>query len=83
MEQGKERVYMNIALSQEAAKRELEYARDHDNVQTNSLVREVSEVLLRANLTPLQAQAVLVRAWARVQAKGRISPDVEATEFWR
>lgn len=44
------------------------------------LTYDISKKLIETNLTPLQAQAVLVRAWADLMLRGRITdhrPTVE------
>lgn len=68
------RIYMPITLGPDSARLELEYSQKADGVDVLELVRQVRDILLAANLTPLQAQAVLVRAWAQVQTTGMISP---------
>ena len=37
-------------------------------------VNQISNILLEANLTPLQAQAILVRSWGLLQENGTLTP---------
>lgn len=69
MEKISERIYMDIGMGQDAAKFEI----DHADSRVRALAHEITERLLQEGLTPLQAQAVLVRAWAGVQSQGVLS----------
>lgn len=77
-EQGKQhRQYMPITLTPESALVELDMSAPRHSgtgAEFNSAVEQIAECLLSVHPTPLQAQALLVRAWMRVQKQGYLSP---------
>lgn len=68
MEEKKPRAYMPITLSLDEAALEV---RNTENGR--ELADSICAQLLNASVTPLQAQAILVRAWVRVQKNGFLS----------
>ena len=60
------RYYIPIGMDRAQASEEFK-AMDWE---ARSLASQISEMILDQGLTPLQAQAVLVQAWALVQTQG-------------
>lgn len=71
------RPYLPIVMNPDQARAELNTA-----ARTAwDLPRQIADQLMEAKLTPLQAQAVLVRAWVRIQQLGTIrTPDHQPME---
>lgn len=69
------RVFMPICLSPDSAQRELFFCKRH--IDTAPIVRNVRDLVLAENLTPLQAQAVLVRAWVEIQTAGTLTSQIK------
>lgn len=71
------RPYLPIVMNPAQARAELDAA-----ARTAwDLPGQIADQLMEAKLTPLQAQAVLVRAWARIQQLGTIrAPDHQPRE---
>lgn len=75
------RVFMPICLSPDSAQRELSFCKRFSHVDTAPVVRNVRDLVLAENLTPLQAQAVLVRAWVEIQTAGTLTSQISKSEF--
>lgn len=61
------RTFIPITIGIKEAGRTLNRVGKPGRAGAQEIVGEVRDILLGADLTPLQAQAVLVRAWAQVQ----------------
>lgn len=64
--------FLPLAMGQKEAFAELESA-GKEKAAAYDTVNQITNLLLQNNLTPLQAQAVLVRAWRNVQLNGRLN----------
>lgn len=76
LDQKDHRVYLPIILDSASASLELKFCRKPDKGDVKELVRKVRDLVLAENLTPLQAQAVLVMAWVQIQAHGVLNAEV-------
>lgn len=63
------RPYIPLVYGSSEARAELECSPN----EVTSLPSQVANLLLEKRVTPLQAQAVLVRAWEVIQQKGCLS----------
>lgn len=72
------RLFHQLSMSHEDAYRELQSAGEAKSTMCKA-VSQITELLLEANLTPLQAQAVLVGAWRKIQMTGHLSPIRQET----
>lgn len=70
------RSYLPITLDPTAARLELKFCERQRKDDVKELVRKVRDLVLAENLTPLQAQAVLVRAWVQIQTHGMLTDGI-------
>ncbi len=68
-----------IGMTQDDAVTEIVSAGDNRET-ARAATKTITDLLLGANLTPLQAQAVLVRAWRNVQVYGRLTPNRQESQ---
>lgn len=68
------RVFCQISMPHEDAFRELNSA-GKAAAACFAAIEVIENVLLQSGLTPLQAQAVLVIAWRKVQLNGYLTPS--------
>ena len=69
------RSYLPITFDPAAASLEMKFCERPD---VQKLVRKVRDLMLEESLTPLQAQAVLVRAWVQIQSHGILNAEASS-----